>query len=94
MKHDGIEVKIEDIKNTAERHGWEFLTYQKDIYMLSFSKEDMRINVYVTKMTVATCIDHPKQGKTQMFRKNVNKFMLNRIFKNPRIHTDKGYQKK
>lgn len=45
-------------------------------------------------MTVATCINHPKQGKTQLFRKNVSFDELDKIFKNPRVHTGKGYQTK
>ena len=38
---------------------------------------------------------HPKQKKTQLFRKNINTYTeLDVIFKNPRVHTDKGYQRK
>lgn len=53
-----------------------------------------RINIYYSKMTVGTALDHPKKGKTQLFRKNVSKDILNRIFQDPRVHTGKGYQTK
>jgi len=41
--------------------------------MISFVKvllgDPARINIYITKMTVSTCINHPKKGRTQLFRK-------------------------
>ena len=45
-------------------------------------------------MTVSTCLNHPKKGKTQLFRKRVNKEMLEQIFEYPRKHTGKGYYTK
>lgn len=86
-------MEIKAIKTLAKKYDWEFLTFQEDIFMLSFIKESMRINIYTTKMTVGTCLTHPKQGKTQMFRRNVTDKELEKIFKNPRHHTNKGYQK-
>lgn len=88
-----------ELEQMAASYGWEFLTWQKDISMLSFSKPNskgtvMRINIYVTKMTVATCLDHPKHGKTQLFRRAVTQALMGKIFKNPRLHTDSGYRKK
>ena len=62
--------------------------------MVSYRKDDVRINVYTTTMTVATCLNHPKQGKTQMFRKHVSLELLGKLFDNPRQHTGKGYQRK
>lgn len=85
----------DEIINIAESHGWIFICYQDNIGMISFRKDDMRINIYLTKMTVATCLNHPSKGKTQLYRRNVwRKEELNKIFKNPRVHTDKGYRKK
>jgi len=90
---------IDEIKELAEKHDWKFLTFQENIGMASFTKpngerKDNRINIYITKMTVATCMDHPKQGNTQMFRKNVTPKEMNQIFHDPRVHTDKGYKTK
>ena len=66
--------------------------------MISFVKvidgDPARMNIYTTKMTVATCINHPRKGKTQLFRKNVDDKLMGKIFENPRIHTNKGYTKK
>jgi len=84
----------EELILRAEYYKWEFLTFQEDIKMLSVFKPEMRINIYTTTMTVATCLDHPKKGKTQMFRRKVDIKTMNKIFRNPRLHTDLGYRKK
>ena len=70
------------------------LDYQENIGLISFGFEDVRINIYLTKMTVATCLNHPKKGKTQLFIKKISKDMLEKIFEYPRKHTGKGYYKK
>lgn len=49
----------------------------------------IRINIFWTTGTVGTCLDHPRQGKTQLFRRHVDLSTLREIFKNPRVHT--GY---
>lgn len=91
-------MKIKGIKTLAKEHGWELHDYQENIGMISFVKvingDPARINIYATKMTVATCISHPRCGKTQLFRKGVDNKLMAQIFKNPRVHTHKGYRKK
>lgn len=86
--------RVRGINTIARINGWKWITHQRDIHMVSFVKDDMRINVYATKMTVATCLNHPTQGRTQLYRKNVTPQELNKIFKNPRVHTNKGYKRK
>ena len=87
---------IIEISTIAERHGWKLVAIQLDIGLCSFTKqlkgEFAKVNVYRTTMTVATCLNHPKQGKTQLFRKKVSEKLLEQIFENPRIHTNKGYK--
>ena len=84
-------VKLNDINKLAAKYAWRFVKWQEDIKMLSFKKDDERINVYTTTMTVATCVHHPKKGKTQLFRRGVSLVELDKIFSNPRTHTEKGY---
>ena len=83
---------------TASDHKWKLHDIQESIGMISFVKiisgDPARINIYTTKMTVATCINHPRKGKTQLFRKNVSSKLMKKIFENPRIHTHKGYRTK
>jgi hypothetical protein len=86
--------KLAKISLIAESFNYVQIDYQASIYMVSFAKEAVRINIYLTKMTVATCIHHPKKGKTQLFRRNVDMKSLEKIFKNPRQHTGKGYYTK
>lgn len=86
--------KIDQIRAVASNHGWEELVLREENKMISFAKEDQRINVYYTTMTVGTCIKHPRQGRTQLFRKNVKLIQLNDIFDNPRCHTGSGYHKR
>jgi hypothetical protein len=89
---------LSKIQSIAISNGWKVIDHQQNIGMISFHKvfngDYARINIYYTKMTVATCINHPKKGKTQLFRKNVNLKLLDKIFKNPRQHTGMGYYTK
>mmetsp|Transcript_36901 Transcript_36901/g.89613 ORF Transcript_36901/g.89613 Transcript_36901/m.89613 type:complete len:585 (-) Transcript_36901:75-1829(-) len=65
--------------------------------LISFSKDGStktRINVYYTTRTVGTALDHPKQGKTQLFRRDCSNAELAEIMRNPRVHTNKGYNRK
>lgn len=54
--------------------------------------EGARINVWYTTGTVGTYLEHPKAGKSQLFRRNVNLSLLEKIFKYPRVHTRRGYK--
>lgn len=84
----------ETIDSIATKHKYVCFDYQENIGMASYSDGQTRINVYLTKMTVATCLTHPKKGPTQLFRKNVTENQLDEIFAYPRKHTGKGYYKK
>ncbi len=83
--------RVKKIQAIAKKYGWREIDHQVNTYMLSFGNVNDRINVYYSKMTVGTCLDHPKKGKTQLYRKKVGQLLLEKIFKNPRVHTSKGY---
>jgi len=87
-------IPIENIDTIATKHGYVRFELQENIGMASYSDGITRINIYLTKMTVATCLNHPKKGPTQLFRKNVTESMLKEIFAYPRKHTGKGYYTK
>eukprot|EP00927_Polykrikos_kofoidii_P077206 TRINITY_DN74174_c0_g1_i1.p1 TRINITY_DN74174_c0_g1~~TRINITY_DN74174_c0_g1_i1.p1 ORF type:complete len:430 (-),score=54.07 TRINITY_DN74174_c0_g1_i1:90-1265(-) len=59
--------------------------------MIAFKTAGVRINVYYTTGTVGTYLDHPRMGKTQLFRRGVDLTLLEVIMRNPRTHTDLGY---
>lgn len=84
---------VRGIASTVE--GVEEISYNETSRVISFRSNcaGARINVYYTTRTVGTALDHPLQGKTQLFRRNCDPVELQLIFENPRIHTDKGYQR-
>lgn len=87
-------IPLEVIDALAKAENYFKIDFQENIGLVSYSDGQTRINIYLTKMTVATCLTHPKKGATQLFRKNVNTEMLKEIFEYPRKHTGKGYYKK
>lgn len=82
------------VRIIADVNGWEEIDHQKNIYMLSFKKGDCRINVYYSKGTVSTSLNHPTKGKTQLFRRNQSFRQMDKLFRNPRRHTGVGYYTK
>lgn len=82
------------LKRLAESHGWKLYSNQPEISLLIFRKDSdfgiQQVNVYWSKMTVATTVNHPK-GRKQLFRRHCTEKEIANIFKNPRIHTGKGY---
>eukprot|EP00522_Entomoneis_paludosa_P018118 CAMPEP_0172446630 /NCGR_PEP_ID=MMETSP1065-20121228/6189_1 /TAXON_ID=265537 /ORGANISM="Amphiprora paludosa, Strain CCMP125" /LENGTH=317 /DNA_ID=CAMNT_0013197795 /DNA_START=48 /DNA_END=1001 /DNA_ORIENTATION=- len=62
--------------------------------VVSFHSADKKtkINIYYTTGTVGTCLNHPKRGKTQLFRRNYQDLSgIAIILSNPRAHTGEGY---
>ena len=84
----------EEIQEIAESNGWELHPNQPTEHAVRFVKNYYMIDVWPSKMTVGTYLKHPRQGKTQLFRRNVSYKLLERIFKNPRQHTGIGYREK
>lgn len=72
----------------------------RDPYMVSFVKPtpngSVRINVWKNDrnplFTVGTYLNHPKQGKTQLFRKGMTLQEVEALLVKPRLHTGKGYR--
>jgi hypothetical protein len=53
------------------------------------------LNVYYTRGGVMTVLDHPTQGKSELWRSNAYDSVttLGAILQNPRLHTGLGYRK-
>jgi hypothetical protein len=49
------------------------------------------LHIWCTTGTVASFLDHPNQGRTQLYRRNVDWSMLVQIMQKPRVHTGQGY---
>jgi hypothetical protein len=87
-------LSLDTVRRTARDEGYREVYYNETSRVISFQRGDVRINVYYTTGTVGTCIDHPRQGKTQLFRRDVDSSLLRTLFNNPRTHTDRGYQRR
>jgi hypothetical protein len=88
---------IAQVQDIAVRYDYEEMSCNEISRVISFRggpRKSTRINVYYTTGTVGTCLNHPKQGKTQLFRRDVDAESLDEIFKNPRTHTGDGYHRK
>jgi hypothetical protein len=90
---------LEDVRSLAASHDYKEIQHNPTSRVIIFRSNSttnngsMQINVYYTTGTVGTCLNHPKQGKTQLFRRGIlNLEMLSDIFQNPRIHTGVGYK--
>ena len=65
---------VNDIAKLARRHGYEKVevNLRDENRMVSWRHDwkcgGVRINIYFTTGTVATCLDHPKRGKGQLLR--------------------------
>lgn len=84
----------------ATEHGWTFTGSNPKLRVEFFEKifDDgklVKLDWYYTAATIKTAMDHPRQGKTQLFAKaGVTPDLYVQILENPRIHTEKRYQTK
>lgn len=82
------------LDNMAFFRDWEKIETRQP-GMASYRKDDMRLNFYLSTGTVGSCLDHPRHGKTQLFRRQLKEDeSAVALFDNPRQHTGKGYYTK
>jgi hypothetical protein len=74
----------------ATEFGWTF-TGSHDNVVEFFERDDMKLDWYFTTATVKTSLDHPKQGRTQLFANKVSPEMYLQILLEPRAHTGQRY---
>jgi hypothetical protein len=91
LRIDPLPIHI--VRRIASMNGAREICFNEVSRVVSFQCHDTRVNVYYSTGTVGTSLDHPRQGRTQLFRRNVSLEMLSRIFANPRIHTGHGYHR-
>ena len=65
-----------DVINTACSMGWTYTRYDANQGQLVFLERVMRgelfkLHIWCTTGTVGSFLDHPKQGKTQLYRRHV-----------------------
>ncbi len=93
-----MDVVLTQIRKLAAKKNWLEIDHQDNIKMVSFSDGPCRINVYYSRMTVATVLDHPKLGRQTLYRRNVRFDQLEKIFADPRVHSSeyggRGYHRR
>lgn len=62
----------------ADNYGWQEIEFNESSGMVSYYKDAIRLDVYLTKMTVCICIN-----KKQIFLKRVSMLEFEKICINP-----------
>lgn len=97
LGHPDWNKRVDLLVEAATKHGWYPAQVDQQTYMIGFKREDdsyARINVYVTKSTFVTQINHPVKGRGQLFRRNIWEENYEKLFRNPRSHTGRGYYRR
>jgi hypothetical protein len=82
------------IRGMAAAYDLNEISHNTTSRCISFRNNNDRINVYYSTRTIGTALDHPSQGKTQLFRRECTVEDLKKIFQDPRSHTGKGYKRR
>eukprot|EP00978_Attheya_sp_CCMP212_P007899 scaffold18354_cov48-Attheya_sp.AAC.4 len=86
---------VDFVRGAALSNGLNEIAYNPTSRVISFQTRDgVRINIYYSTRTIGTSLNHPYQGKTQLFRRNCSSQNLFEVLQNPRSHTGKGYKKR
>lgn len=99
MRCDALAYDIEGIIQLASEYGWVLKARDKAPKTLEFLKENedglpSKMMVWYSTGRVATTVNHPTKGRNQMYRTEVGWGLLEELFKNPRLHTDRGYRRR
>lgn len=86
-----MKFKFNDINSV--KGNFDYLGYSDKQKKLTYWNGKVFIDIFLKSSIVATILEHPKHGKTILYRKDVTLKQLAKIFKNPRQHTGKGYYK-
>uniref|UniRef100_A0A7S4K595 Uncharacterized protein n=1 Tax=Odontella aurita TaxID=265563 RepID=A0A7S4K595_9STRA len=84
-------VSIKEYPDPTE-FGWEFTGSSGATEF--FQKDGVKLDWYFTTASVKTSMQHPVQGKTQLFASRVDSEKYRAILENPRVHTGERYQKR
>ncbi|KAL3806797.1 hypothetical protein ACHAXA_010157 [Cyclostephanos tholiformis] len=87
----------------ATEYGWTFSgsnpASRVEFFEKTLDDDDgsklIKLDWYYTTATIKTAMNHPRQGKTQLFAKvGVTPDLYVQILENPRVHTERRYQRK
>ncbi|KAG7358889.1 hypothetical protein IV203_015478 [Nitzschia inconspicua] len=66
---------------------WQAVEFFERMVVLDEKEYSVKLDWYFTTATIKTSLDHPTQGKTQLFGKQVSPDEYKKILENPRVHT-------
>jgi hypothetical protein len=79
----------------ATEFGWTFTGSHEESRVEFFERDGIiKLDWYYTTATVKTSLDHPKQGRTQLFASQVTPELYLQILLEPRAHTGQRYHTK
>ena len=82
-----------ELDNLAKVRGWDKQNSEfSKAPMSSYRRGTTLLNFWLTTGTVGSYLNHPRQKKTQLFRRAITMQEAVVILDNPRQHTGKGYQ--
>lgn len=92
---NGWPLSESELDRMASAQGWTKLSTESSTApMSSYRKDSSRLNFWLSTGTVGSYLDHPTQGKTQLFRREITMDEAPQLFANPRQHTGRGYQQR
>lgn len=75
-------------------YGWSHTGGNSTSRVDFYERDGAKMDYYPSTGTVKTSMDHPTQGRTQMFRRDLDNADFGGVCENPRTHTGHGYQTK
>lgn len=75
-------------------YGWSHTGGNSTSRVEFYERDGAKMDYYPSTGTVKTSMDHPTQGHTQMFRRDLDDASVGGVCENPRTHTGHGYQTK
>jgi hypothetical protein len=73
----------------ANFYGWRELP--GDDNTLTFTRGSCILNAIIPTLSILTTLNHKKRGRKTLERHGLDFDTIKGIFKNPRVHTGKGY---
>jgi hypothetical protein len=90
--HDKCGFSLTEIRRLAQTYGLREVHHDPAQCIVAFVTPDhAKVIAYYSTGTVATSMHHPRQGTTQIFRRNQTLEGLREVFLNPGIYTEIGY---
>lgn len=78
------EYRLHRIKHFAKKYGWLLLSSEDE---LIFANKEASLRIDIKTLTIYTELTHPKKGETILKRTgSFNQKLIEKIFRNPRVH--------